>query len=203
MSRSNRCIHSTLLGFVLCVVLTSPEPARGDAKLDSLKDQINAITEGKWNELIEPKLPRIEPSSSSFISWHLRLADPIPEEWPNNRHSLLFYAYARGQSFGLRDGEYTGAVWARVTVSVTSESEPDFLLLTDRIREMGRIGVRPLAPEEVTILSADPIALLLNDRTSENDKKIKAYYCLQRALGNIPNETEALHTSFFEWLDCP
>ncbi|NBC41206.1 hypothetical protein [Corallococcus exiguus] len=66
----------------------------------------------------------------------------------------------------LRDGEFVGHTWARITLKVK------------------------------------PLDVLLGPRTKAADQQLKSYYCLQRAVGNIPPEAVTAHAAFFEWLDC-
>ncbi|PTL85523.1 hypothetical protein [Vitiosangium sp. GDMCC 1.1324] len=164
---------------------------------DALFKSVNDIAQEKWIEAVRPKH-----QSPDSLVWQTALSDPFPSTWPLTDDSLVFYAYARGANLrSLTSGELIGPVWARITVSC-SGGKPNLVLLDTDINPHGRQGVRPLTQEELEILRARPTSLLLQERSIETDRQIRAYYCLQSSLGNVPKEVMALHGAFFEWLGC-
>ena len=141
-------------------------------------------------------------SSKEELRWEWRMTAPFPQEWPS-RGSVIFYAYARAiDLLAITSGEHRGSLWARVTVdadkmhSTLTILRPDILLLN------GRQGVRPLTQDEAALFSLNAYELLSKTGTEDGDRTIRAYYCLQQALGKIPEEVKPSHPEFFEWLQC-
>jgi hypothetical protein len=159
-----------------------------------------ALAEQQWKESLALKPGN--PADASFIGWETRLTAPFPMAWPSVEQTFAFYAVARGMNPGvLRDGEYVGPTWARITCSAQG-LKLELTLLDTRLESRGVQGVRPLRREEMEILKLKPLDALLGARTAATDAQLKAYYCLQRSLGNIPPEAVTAHAAFFTWLDC-
>ncbi|MFP2908910.1 hypothetical protein ACLESD_28445 [Pyxidicoccus sp. 3LFB2] len=162
--------------------------------------KVTALAEQKWKETLA--LKKGNPADAAFIGWQTRLSDPFPMAWPSVEQTLVFYALARGMNpMVLRDGEYVGPTWARIIYSARNH-QAELTLLDDRLESRGVQGVRPLRREEFEVLKRKPLELLLRERTADEEQQLKAYYCLQRSLGNIPPEAVAAHADFFQWLDC-
>ncbi|QRN93534.1 hypothetical protein JRI60_30670 [Archangium violaceum] len=162
--------------------------------------KVRAVAEQKWKESLAPK--NANPADAAFIGWRTDISDPFPMTWPSVDGTLVFYALARGMNPQvLRDGEFVGPTWARITYSA-QDKKAELTLLDVRLESRGVQGVRPLRQEELEILKSKPLDFLLGSRTAAADQKLKSYYCLQRSLGNIPSEAVTAHAAFFKWLDC-
>lgn len=162
--------------------------------------KVTDLAEQEWKKSLA--LKRGNPDDADFIGWETRLSAPFPLAWPSVEQTFAFYAVARGMNpFVLRDGEYVGPTWARITCSVQSQ-KTELTLLDTRLESRGVQGVRPLRHEELDVLKLSPLDALLGTRTAATDAQLKAYYCLQLSLGNIPPEAVAAHAAFFKWLDC-
>ena len=188
-----------LIIFLMIVVLGKNVNAAGKSNKNPLNEQVKSIAELEWQQSIEPGLSLVNDKSPGTI-WKSRLTVPFPAEWPLKDDNLIFYAYARGINIqNLRDGEYVGRVWAKVT----SSPKPKLILQTKKLLTTKEVvSVRPLNSHEIDILNTDPTGLILSKRSTENDKKIKEIYCLQKSIGNIPSEIIDKHVSFFSWLSC-
>ena len=154
---------------------------------------------GRVQALVEDKWQTMKVARPLGMLWSARLSPPIPLEWPNKGRGLVFYAFARGLSLrDLRDGEYVGRVWSKVTVNpeLGFEWVTKTLVVTEEV-----VGVRPLTSQEIEVLNVDPVQLL-GQQSAENDKKIRAFYCLNKYLGNLPQEAVVAHPAFFRWLSC-
>ncbi|WNG20060.1 hypothetical protein [Cystobacter fuscus] len=161
---------------------------------------VRAVAEQKWKESLAPR--NANPADATFIGWRTYVSDPFPLTWPSVEGTLVFYAFARGMNPGvLRDGEFVGPTWARMTYSAQDKTT-ELTLLDVRLESRGVQGVRPLRQEELEILKLKPLEALLGSRKAAADQKLKSYYCLQRSLGNIPSEAVTAHAAFFNWLDC-
>jgi hypothetical protein len=161
--------------------------------------KVRAMAEQKWKESLAPR--NANPADAAFIGWRTDISDPFPMTWPSAEGTLVFYALARGMNPQvLRDGEFVGPTWARMTYSAQDKTT-ELTLLDVRLESRGVQGVRPLRQEELEILELKPLDSLLGSRKATTDQKLKSYYCLQRSLGNIPSEAVIAHTAFFEWLD--
>ncbi|MCP3140312.1 hypothetical protein [Pyxidicoccus xibeiensis] len=162
--------------------------------------KVTAVAEQKWKESLGLKMGN--PADADFIGWQTALSAPFPMAWPSGDPTLAFYAFAWGMNpFVLKDGQYVGPTWARITHS-PHDAKTELTLLDMRLESRGVRGIRPLRQEELGILEVKPLEVLLGPRTKAGDEKLKAYYCLQRSLGNLPSEAVAAHAAFFEWLDC-
>ncbi|WP_225413964.1 hypothetical protein [Stigmatella hybrida] len=161
---------------------------------------VKAAAKKTWKESVDTR--RENPADAGFISWDTRLSDPLPMTWPLVEPTFAFYAYARGMNpMRLRDGEFVGPTWARITWS-THGQKLELIRLDTRLTSHGVQGVRPLRKEELEILRVKPLEVLLGPRTKAEDQQLKSYYCLQRSVGNIPPEAVTAHAAFFEWLGC-
>lgn len=167
---------------------------------DQLVAKVEMVAQQKWNELIEPNLPINSLKNPDTISWKSRLSDPFPLDWPITSNTFIFYAQAIGFSHYFTDGEHRGPVWGKLVTKPLTH--PEFSLLTGQIKSMGTTGVRPLKTNELKILSEKPGDLLVKGRSPATDRKLKAYYCLQFNLGNIPEVAKQSHSVFFSWLGC-
>ncbi|MFP2924904.1 hypothetical protein ACLESO_06745 [Pyxidicoccus sp. 3LG] len=162
--------------------------------------QVRAVAEQRWRESLAPR--NVNPADAAFIGWRTHVSDPFPMTWPSVDGTLVFYALARGMNPRvLRDGEHVGPTWARITWSARDE-KTELTLLDVRLESRGVQGVRPLRQEELEILEVKPLEALLGSRTAAAEQQLKAYYRLQRSLGNIPSEAMTAHAAFFSWLDC-
>jgi hypothetical protein len=161
---------------------------------------VKAAAQKTWKESVETK--RGNPADAGFISWDTRLSDPLPMTWPLVEPTFAFYAYARGMNpMRLRDGEFVGPTWAKITWS-THGQKLELTRLDTWLTSHGVQGVRPLQKEELAILKVKPLEVLLGPRTEAKDQQLKSYYCLQRSVGNIPPEAVTAHSAFFQWLGC-
>ncbi|MGE6758266.1 hypothetical protein ACQKGO_09665 [Corallococcus interemptor] len=176
--------------------LPAPPPVDTVAIVASIK----ATAEKTWKESVDTQ--RGNPADAGFVSWSTRLSDPLPMTWPLVEPTFAFYAYARGMNpMRLRDGEFVGPTWARITWSA-KDQKPELTRLDTKLTSHGVQGVRPLTKDEVETLKVKPLDLLLSPRTKATDQQLKSYYCLQRSVGNIPPEAVTAHAAFFKWLDC-
>jgi hypothetical protein len=180
------------------MTLARPCPAAAPAEIDALFAR-------EWQARMEAGLPAPGPGAPGFIGWSSRTTPPLPPRWPRQGKALVYYAYARGLSPELRDGEYAGPVWG-MAEQAAGGAPPAFTLLAGKIARAGTQGVRPLTAEETELLQADPAALL--DAAEAEAKggareKLRAYYCLEKELGNFPDPIPARHAAFFAWLGCP
>ena len=190
-----------LIFLIVIVAVSMDANAKTKISKNLLIKDIEAIIDLEWKRTIEPGLPPPpSPDKPPGTVWQSRVTPPIPSEWPLNHNNVLFYAYARGINLNnLIDGEYVGGVWAKIAVS----PKPKLSLITNKLVQTTEIvGVRPLKSSEVEILGTDPIELIRRKRNAESDKLLKAFYCLNESLGNIPNEVIERHSSFFSWLSC-
>ena len=104
----------------------------------------------------------------------------------------------------LRDAEVEGPVWGAVTSvwnAKTNAWTSTFALLTKTVKNSGTTGFRPLTAKESDLHASDPVTLFRDESVSGIDK-LKRYYCLERTLGNIPDDAAKRHAAFFEWLSC-
>jgi hypothetical protein len=160
--------------------------------------QVKAMAEQAWKASVGTE--RGNPADAGFIFWDGRLSDPLPMTWPPVEPTFAFYAFARGMNpMTLRDGEYVGPTWARITWSARSR-KMELTLLDTRLTSLGVQGMRPLRQGELEILKLQPLEALLGPRTKAADAQLAAYYRLQRSLGNIPPEAVRAHAAFFEGL---
>jgi hypothetical protein len=170
---------------------------------------IEALFAQQWQAQVAPALPAPDLSRPGSISWMTRTSPPLPPEWPWQGGGLVYYAYARGMSPDLRDGEYAGPVWGMAEQPGDAAAAPAFTPLPAEITRRGTQGVRPLTAQETETLQADPAALLAAAGQEKAagaaaaQEKLKAYYCLEKSLGNLPEPIPQRHAAFFAWLGCP
>ena len=170
-----------------------------------LKKQVEAVSEEKWKNLIEPRLPYAQTPDALYISWENRLVPPIPAQWPQNNKDLIFYVSARGRTSQLVDGERVGSAWGKIYVKIpASESKPElkFELITDKIKAIDTVGVSPLRKNQIITLQSNPLDFLFAEPSQDKDFKLKEYFCLEKKIGNIPPDVVSRHNAFFKWLGC-
>ncbi len=85
--------------------------------------------------------------------WNYSVSLPFPSVWPPDRNlALIYYIYALGYApRSLADGIYVAAPWACIEVDLKGNFPPKFKLLSNKIKEIGIQGVRPLNEEELAI----------------------------------------------------
>ena len=165
--------------------------------------EVTEIAKNKWHSLIQPNLPTIDLSKPGAIAWDTRMSDPYPVEWPSRKTGFVFYAYAFGRnSVRLKGAEYKGPAWGKLIVTSTDRGAPVFTMITRDLKAVGRVAVRPLLHNEIDILSHDPIQLIQFEPSEGRDRDLRAYYCLQKSIGNVPVEAIKDHEKFFAWLAC-
>jgi hypothetical protein len=173
----------------------------GAAKpMHDMTKRVKAMVEGEWRRTIEPGLDKASVAQKSPVVWQPRVTPPLPSQWPTEKMNLIFYGYARGVSTSLAGGEHVGRVWAKV---VDSGGELKLTLISKALVPTNQVvGQRPLQSEESVMLALDPVELLRAPLTPAREGRIKSYYCLQKALGNIPDDAAREHAAFFKWLAC-
>ncbi len=113
---------------------------------------MKSIIDPEWEELKPNPVPQSNESPKKW--WMYCISPPFPSIWPPNPTlALNHYIYPQGHDFtrGLVDAVYMGAPWARVEVDVEGSFSPGFKLLSDKIKEIGIQGIRPLSEEESAI----------------------------------------------------
>ncbi|MBY0315805.1 MAG: hypothetical protein K2Q26_09815 [Bdellovibrionales bacterium] len=197
----------TSMGLFLSPVLFGKESRNVNrtSQFVELKKQAETISEEKWKSHIEPRLPYAQPSDALYISWESRLVPPVPAQWPQINKDLIFYVSARGRTSQLVDGERVGPAWGKIHVKIPkAESKPElkFELLTDQIQIVDTVGVRPLRQNEIVTLQSNPLDSLFAEPSAERDLKVKEYFCLEKKVGNFPQDVIRRHDAFFKWLGC-
>lgn len=195
------------VGFFLSPILFAKENGHVNrtSYFVELKKQVETVAEEKWRSHIDPRLPEAQTSDALYIAWENRLVPPLPAQWPQNNKDLIFYVSARGRTSQLVDGERVGPAWGKIYVKISAEeSKPElkFELLTDQIKAIDTVGVRPLRKNEIITLQSNPLDFLFAKPSAEKDLKLKEYFCLEKKVGNIPQDVMSRHAAFFKWLGC-
>jgi hypothetical protein len=188
--------------FILFVGLSMGMDKKMEKNHQQFTVEIQQIAEQMWSKHIKAKLPNISFEDPKSTAWQTSISDPIPLNWPEH-YKLAFYLQARGMNLNfLKDGEYCGPVWGKITVDLNTHLKPTFVLITDKIQRNSIAGIRPLNKQELTILQIAPIQLFRSKSSPKRDQKLKTYYCLQKSLGNFPVEAIKENPKFFNWLNC-
>lgn len=196
-----------LLSFFLSSTSYAERQMIKTGELESLKTEVEALFQKNWDQHIKPQIPDEKSSPQKTpTSWSPRLTPPLPLEWPRTSQKIVFYSSMRGIDFAnIADGENTGPVWAKITVGLIPGQKSHtlrFELITTQFKKLGTQGVRPLSKSEIQILQSNPLQLLFSTPSQQDDRALKDYYCLQKAVGNLPQELLKLHPQFFKWLGC-
>lgn len=188
------------LVFLFVVVSMS---ASSDAKVADVTKQVASLAKKEWNTQVLPRLPRSTLTTPDFIGWETRLSDPIPQDWPRPSGRLVYYAHARGMNpMVLKDAEFVGPVWATIEVDLNSKKPPMLVRGAAQIRKLGMQGVRPLTAKEKSTLDVKVLENLAKQKPSQAElEKLRAYYSLQRSLGNVPEFAIDQNDDFFAWVD--
>jgi hypothetical protein len=135
--------------------------------------------------------------------WEPELSPLFPTRWPATRGTLVLrYAYARGSSMDLIDGEHTAAPWA----IVCREGIKRDLSLVGPFLDLGIQGVRPLEEDEVDQPRPDELAdefrsLVIAGLPPRPPSRIRAAYQAWQAQNGVIAEVLArLQAGFFAWL---
>jgi len=107
-------------------------------------------------------------------------------------------------------GGYVAAPWGRVEVDPRGTGGPKFRRLSEKLREIGIQGVRPLTQEETAIFqkeaAAEAYLATLTSLTDKNEKDVRMlrqYFCTWCQFnGHIVREICPAHEEFFLWLGC-
>ena len=195
----------------LFLMLIGGQATGGEARL-AMTSNFKTLVDVQWKK-IEPAVsirPGEDPALGVF--WRYRISPPFPSRWPpDGSLQLIYYAYAAGLSpRRLVDGEYVAAPWGRVEVDPRGSGEPKFRRLSEKLREIGIQGVRPLTPEEMAIFqkeaSAEAYLATVTSLTDTNEKDLRMlrdYFCMWCQFnGHIVREIRPAHEKFFRWLGC-
>ena len=170
------------------------------------------LLDAQWEKVkpVVPIRPGEDPGRGVF--WEYRNSPPFPSRWPpDSSLQLIYYVYAAGLSpHRLLDGEYVAAPWGLVEVDPRGSGEPKFRPLSEKMREIGIQGVRPLTLEETAILQKEAaVGVCLTSITSLNDtnekdlRMLHDYFCTWCQFnGHIVREIRPAHEQFFRWLGC-
>lgn len=195
----------------LFLMLSGSHAIGGEVKLTMTSD-FKTLLDAQWKN-IEPVIPiRLGEDPGLGVFWEYRISPPFPSHWPpDGSLPLIYYVYAAGLSpRRLVDGEYVAAPWGRVEVDPRKAGGPKFRRLSEKLREIGIQGVRPLTPEEVAIFqkeaAAEAYLATLTSLTDKNDKDVgvlRQYFCTWCQFnGHIVREIRLAHEQFFLWLGC-
>jgi hypothetical protein len=179
----------------------------------------NEQATGSIQSLLEPQWQVVERESGGNAAsgpdtvWTYRVSPPFPDHWPpGSPPGLIRYAYAAGFDVrgGLVGAERVAAPWGRVIVIPKTETPPRFEPISQRIREIGIQGVRPLTSGERAVYeqaaSAESALARLTavpDEEAKDTLLVRGYYCAWIGHnGTVANELRPYHPGFFEWLGC-
>ena len=183
----------------------------GEVKLTITSD-FKTLLDAQWKN-IEPVVP-IRPGEDPGLGvfWRYRISPPFPSHWPSDGSlQLIYYVYAAGLSpRRLVDGEYVAASWGRVEVDPRASGGPKFMRLSEKLRELGIQGVRPLTQEETAIFQKEAVAeaylatlTSLTDKNEKDVRMLRQYFCTWCQFnGHIVREIRPAHEEFFLWLGC-
>jgi len=200
-----------LTSISLFLMLISGQAIGGEAKL-IMTSGFKTLLDAQWKN-IEPVVP-IRPGEDPGLGvfWRYRISPPFPSHWPPDVSlQFIYYVYAAGVSpRRLIDGEYVAAPWARVEVDPRGMGGPKFRPLSEKLREIGIQGVRPLAQEEAVIFqkeaAAEAYLATLTSLTDQNEKDVhmlRQYFCTWCQFnGHVVREIRLAHEQFFRWLGC-
>jgi len=200
-----------LTALSLFLMLNGSHAIGGEVKLNMTGD-FKTLLDAQWKN-IEPVVP-IRPGEDPGLGvfWRYRISPPLPSHWPpDGSLQLIYYVYAAGLSpRRLIDGEYVAAPWGRVEVDPRGTGGPKFRRLSEKLREIGIQGVRPLTHEEAAIFQKEATAegylATLTSLPDENGKALsmlRQYFCTWCQLnGHIVREIRPAHEKFFLWLGC-
>jgi hypothetical protein len=206
---------------IMFVLLCTALPALPGGKSMGQNPHLSKTFTQSMKPLIDSEWKKLEPNTSLGRRideglpepyWDYSVSPAFPSVWPPDPNLILvYYVYAHGQSpRSLVDGIYVAAPWARVEVDVKREMSPKFKLLSNKIKEIGIQGVRPLREEEAAIFEKKESAeaflgnlTTLPDETEKAAAELKKYHCTWAELnGAIVPEIRPLHKEFFKWLHC-
>ena len=170
------------------------------------------LLDAQWKNVkpIVPIRPGEDPGLGVF--WEYRISPPFPSHWPpDGSLKLIYYIYAAGLSpRALVDGEYVAAPWGRVEVDPRGTGGPKFRHLSEKLREIGIQGVRPLTQEEAAIFQKKAAAeaylatlTSLTDKIEKDVRMLRQYFCTWWQFNShIVKEIRPAHEQFFLWLGC-
>jgi len=180
---------------------------------ETLLRSIKPLIDSEWKKL-QPNVGLGRQTGEGLPEpyWDYLVSPAFPSVWPPESNlALVYYVYAIGHApRSLVDGVYVAAPWACVEVDLKRKLSPKFKLLSNRIREIGIEGVRPLFREELAIFAKKEAAETflgnlksLPDEKEKSVSELRRYYCTWLKLkGEIVEEIRPFHKEFFKWLRC-
>ncbi len=210
-SNSKKEMNKRLIPVFLFFLLIIPIASGTQSMPKTLTDKMKSLLDPEWEKLKPNPVPRTNEPPKKW--WMYYISPPFPSGWPPNPNlTLYYYIYAQGHDFsrGLVDAVYIGAPWARVEVDVKREISPKFKLLSNKIKEIGIQGVRPINQEEAVVFGrAESVEAFLGNLAALPDEKdnsvseLRKYYCSWlKVNGVIAPEIRSSHRAFFKWLHC-
>ncbi|NWJ48404.1 MAG: hypothetical protein HXX08_21315 [Chloroflexi bacterium] len=153
-----------------------------------------------WRSIQKPDTP------TEF--WDKATTPLLPSVWlPVPGMIWVSYVYAAGRDFRkLADGAYIAKPWAKLEYH-PGRSEPEVVVLSNKLEQAAIQGVRPLKPDEVEIYqqyAAITEKILANEPAivASLPNLIRNYYRLWRNCnGVIAYQVKPYHSDFFKWLD--
>jgi hypothetical protein len=145
------------------------------------------------------------------VIWSCLSSPPFPLDWPPvPRSRFRYYIYTVGNdiSGNLRDGCHVAAPWALVDLSDEEELDPEIIIVSNELEDIGIQGVEPLSQREQKVCErAKDIQRYLcslqalPEESSEEIRNLREYYS-NWSRNNVALETKIKphHKRFFEWL---
>ena len=196
----------------LFLMLIESHAIGGEVKVITSED-LKTLLDAQWENVkpIVPIRPGEDPRRGG-VFWEYRISPPFPSHWPPDVNlQLFYYVYAAGLGPStLVDGEHVAAPWGRVEMDPRGPGGAKFTRLSEKLREIGIQGVRPLTQEEVAIFkkktAAQAYLATLTSLTDENEEAVRMlqqYFCKWCQFnGGIVAEIRSAHKQFFLWLGC-
>jgi hypothetical protein len=172
-----------------------------------MRDSFRFLTDAEW------KKTRQGPGRDlPGVFWEYTISPPIPSFWPPDEdRRVSYYLYATGHDpCQLADGCRIAAPWGLIRTTGAAGSAPEFVRISENIREIGIQGVRPVSSGEALIFLNQEAAetfletlAVLPGESQAGARLIREYYCLWCGHnGVIAEELRTLHGQFFSWLGC-